>query len=88
MLSDWLARTPMEIVSKRLGFDASLVDGIPQKDPYIYESTVPPPQLSDAAEEAIKRPQETIPTPYGLRLSQQEKTIAPGGDGWIEMFDH
>ncbi|THG97429.1 hypothetical protein EW026_g4571 [Hermanssonia centrifuga] len=73
MLSDWLAHTPLEVVAKSLGVNTSILGDIPQKDPYIYEATVPPPPLGQADEEAVSSPQGTIPSPYVFQLSKQEK---------------
>ena len=49
MLSDWLARTPLEVVAQNFGVNVSLLNGIPQKDPYILDSSVPPPPLATQA---------------------------------------
>ncbi len=85
MISDWLARTPLGVVAKNLGVDAALLGGIPQKDPYIYRASVPPPET--AAEEAVRSPAGTIPTPYVFDITTQKKTVAPGGGGWVKVQD-
>ena len=85
MISDWLARTPLEVVAKNLGVNSSLLGGIPQKDPYIYKSTVPPPE--NAADEAVESPAGMIPTPYVFDITTQKKTMAPGGGGWVKVQD-
>ena len=87
MLSDWLARTPLDVVAKNLGLNTSELANIPQKDPYIYEATVPPPPLGNAAAEAVQSPQGTIPTPFVFQLSKQERQVAPGGGGWVKIQD-
>ena len=87
MLSDWLARTPLDVVAKNFGVDISILGDIPQKDPYIYEATVDPPPLGHADEEAVSSPQGTIPAQYVFELSKQNKTIAPGGGGWVKIQD-
>lgn len=87
MLSDWLARTPLDIVAKNFGVNTSILTQIPQKDPYIYESTVPPPPLGHATEEAVESPQGTIPNSFVFEISKQEKLVAPGGGGWIKIQD-
>lgn len=87
MLSDWLARTPLDVVAKNFGLDTSEFAYIPQKDPYIYEATVAPPPLGDAAAEAVSSPQGTIPQQYVFELSKQDKTVAPGGGGWVKIQD-
>lgn len=85
MISDWLARTPLGVVAKNLGVDAALLGGIPQKDPYIYRASVPPPQT--AAEEAVRSPAGTIPTPYVFDIGTQNRTVAAGGGGWVKVQD-
>lgn len=86
MLSDWLAHTPLEVVAKNLGLDASVLSQIPQKDPYIYESTVAPPPLGHADEEAVVSPQGKT-AEYVFQLSKQEKNVAAGGGGWVKIQD-
>lgn len=87
MLSDWLAHTPLEIVAQNLGLNVSELTGIPQKDPYILKSTVPPPQEGHAADQGKTGPNGEIPSPYVFSISQQEKTVAPGGGGWVKIQD-
>ena len=87
MLSDWLAHTPLDVVAKNFGVNTSVLAQIPQKDPYIYEATIPPPPLGHADEEAVDSPQGTIPQQYVFELSKQEKTMAPGGGGWVKIQD-
>lgn len=87
MLSDWLAHTPLEIVAQNLGLNIYELYGIPQKDPYILQSTEPPPQEGHAADQGKTGPSGEIPSPYVFSLSQQEKTVAPGGGGWVKIQD-
>ncbi|OCH90128.1 Bicupin oxalate decarboxylase/oxidase [Obba rivulosa] len=87
MLSDWLARTPLEIVAQNFGVNTSVLANIPQKDPYILPSTTPPPQLGDASQQAVSDPQGTSDIPYVFHISQQEKQVAPGGGGWVKIQD-
>ncbi|KAH9851260.1 Bicupin oxalate decarboxylase/oxidase [Lenzites betulinus] len=87
MLSDWLAHTPLEIVAQNLGVNTSVLSNIPQKDPYILESTVAPPPLGHAADQAVQDPNGNIPSPYVFHLDQQEKKTAPGGGGWVKIQD-
>ncbi|KAI0772369.1 Bicupin oxalate decarboxylase/oxidase [Trametes elegans] len=87
MLSDWLAHTPLEIVAQNLGVNTSLLGGIPQKDPYILESTVPPPGLGHYGDQAVSDPNGEVPSPYVFRISEQNKTVAPGGGGWVKIQD-
>lgn len=87
MLSDWLAHTPLEVLAQNFGLNTSVFGEIPQKDPYIYEATVPPPPLGQAAAEAVDSPQGVSPTEFVFQLSKQEKTMAPGGGGWVKIQD-
>ncbi|TFK48189.1 Bicupin oxalate decarboxylase/oxidase [Heliocybe sulcata] len=85
MMSDWLAHTPVDIVAQNFGVNTSVFANIPKTDPYILESTVPPPQLGDASQQAIPDPQGEVPNPYVFHISQQNKTVAPGG--WAKIQD-
>lgn len=87
MLSDWLAHTPLEVVAQNLGVNTSVLSGIPQKDPYILESTVPPPQFGHSGDQAVSDPNGNVPSPYVFHLDQQEKKVAPGGGGWVKIQD-
>jgi oxalate decarboxylase len=85
MLSDWLVHTPLEIVAQNLGLSTSDLQKIPTQDPYIFKSTVPPPQEGLADEQAKTSPEGDVPNPYVFSLSKQEKEISPGG--WIKIQD-
>jgi hypothetical protein len=79
-LSDWLVHTPLEIVAQNLGLDISALQKIPTQDPYIFKSTVPPPQEGLADEQAKESPSGDVPNPYVFSLSSQEKG---GRAGWV-----
>ena len=83
MLSDWLVHTPLEIVAQNLGLDISALQNIPTEDPFIFRSSVPPPQ--DVEAQAEVSPDGEVPNPYVFSLSKQEKDIAPGG--WAKIQD-
>ena len=85
MLSDWLVHTPIEIVSQNLGLNISDLQNIPTQDPYIFRSTVPPPQEGLADEQAKESPDGNVPNPFVFSLSQQEKEVLPGG--WVKVQD-
>lgn len=90
MLSDWLARTPLAIVAQNLGVNFSELANIPQRDPYIIPlpaGSPPPPPLGHADEGAPVSPDGKVPSPFVFRLSQQEKTVAKGGGGWVKIQD-
>lgn len=87
MLSDWLAHTPLEIVAQNLGLNVSQLGGIPQKDPYIIPATVPPPPLGQGGSSAPVSPEGTVPNPYVFKISEQKKTVAKGGGGWVKIQD-
>lgn len=85
MLSDWLVHTPIEIVSQNLGLGIPDLQKLPTQDPYIFRSTVPPPQEGHADQQAKESPNGDVPNPYVFSLSQQEKQVAPGG--WVKIQD-
>ena len=85
MLSDWLVHTPIEIVAQNFGLAISDLQKLPTRDPYIFRSTVPPPQEGHADEQAKVSPDGNVPNPYVFSLSQQEKQVAPGG--WVKIQD-
>lgn len=85
MLSDWLARTPKDIVAQNFAVNISVFDNIPQKDPYFLEAAVPPPQLGQAAKQAVKSPMGEVENPFSFDLGKQNKTEAPGG--WYKVQD-
>ncbi|KAI8996279.1 Bicupin oxalate decarboxylase/oxidase [Trametes punicea] len=87
MLSDWLAHTPLEIVAQNFGVNTSVLSGIPQKDPYVLESTVPPAPFGHGADQEVSDPNGQVPSPYVFHLDQQEKKVAPGGGGWVKIQD-
>lgn len=87
MLSDWLAHTPLSIVSQNLGINISELAIIPQKDPYIIQATKPPAPLGHAADDAPKSPEGEVPNPFVFRLKDQEKQLAKGGGGWVKIQD-
>jgi len=85
MLSDWLVHTPLEIVAQNLGLKISDLQEIPTQDPYIFRSTVPPPQEGHADQQAKHSPDGDVPSPYVFSMSKQEKEVSPGG--WIKIQD-
>ena len=85
MVSDWLVHTPLEIVAQNLGLNISDLQKIPTTDPFIFRSTVPPPQEGHADEQAKVSPDGNVPNPYVFSMSQQEKEVAPGG--WVKIQD-
>ncbi|KAI0341160.1 Bicupin oxalate decarboxylase/oxidase [Trametopsis cervina] len=87
MLSDWLAHTPLDVVAKNFGMSTSMFARIPQKDPYIYEASAPALPLGQADKDAVSSPQGKIPTNFVFEISKQEKTVAPGGGGWVKIQD-
>lgn len=87
MLSDWLAHTPLSVVSQNLGINISELANIPQKDPYIIQATKPPAPLGHASDDAPKSPEGDVPSPFVFRLKNQEKQLAKGGGGWVKIQD-
>ena len=86
MLSDWLVHTPLEIVAwQNLGLNISDLQKVPTMDPYIFRSTVPPPQEGEASKQAKESPDGTIPNLYVFSLSKQERGVSLGG--WTKIQD-
>jgi oxalate decarboxylase family bicupin protein len=84
-LSDWLVHTPVDILAQNLGLTIPDLQNIPTQDPFIFNSNVPPPQEGHADKQAKVSPDGNVPNPYVFSLSQQEKTVAPGG--WVKIQD-
>lgn len=86
-LSDWLVHTPLEVLAQNFGVNASVFQGLPAKNPYIFNSTKPPPQAghSDDPSQRPKSPDGLIPTSYVYRLSEDKNTPALGGGGYVKI---
>jgi hypothetical protein len=85
MLSDWLVHAPREIVAQNLGLSIADLQRLPTTDPYIFRSSVPPPQEGHADEQAKVSPDGDVPNPLVFSLSEQDKELAPGG--WAKIQD-
>lgn len=85
MLSDWLARTPLEVLAQNFGLSVDELKNIPQKYPYILESSVPPPAFGQGQE--VANPNGDTKLPYVFHIDQQDKQMAPGGGGWVKIQD-
>lgn len=84
-LSDWLLHTPKDILAQNFGVNASLFDNLPSPDPWLLHSTVAPPQLGHAAEQAVVSAAGEVPSPYVWDLGLQNATEAAGG--WVKIQD-
>lgn len=47
LLTDWLARTPREVLAKNFNVPVSAFDSIPKEELYIFKGEVPPPLAKD-----------------------------------------
>ena len=83
MLSDWLVHTPLVILAQNFGLDVNTFTKIPKPFPYIFDSSVPPPQAGELGG-APTDPLGSVPTPYIFRVRDQERAQAPGGGGWTK----
>jgi oxalate decarboxylase family bicupin protein len=86
-LSDWLVHTPLEVLAQNFGVNASVFEKLPTKNPYIFNSTKPPPQLGHASDpdQRPESPDGLIPTPYVFRLKDQKPQNALGGGGYVKI---
>ena len=87
MLDDWVTHTPREIIASSLGWDPAVFNSVPTTDPYIVNSTTWL-SLDDARQVVGANPNGEVKNPYHYELTKQEKTIAPGGGGWVKVTDH
>ncbi|HJT88100.1 MAG TPA: cupin domain-containing protein [Bryobacteraceae bacterium] len=72
--SDWISRTPPEILSRNLGLPASAFAGFPKKELYIGPGKVPPP-----LEEFINGDLQPSQGSHKYRLDRQPAKVMPGG---------
>ncbi|MEI5909309.1 oxalate decarboxylase family bicupin [Bacillus spongiae] len=74
-VSDWFAHTPKEVLSANFGVPISSLAGIPKKQRYIYQSTVPGSIESDR----VLSPNGTVPLTFTHRLLAQKPIESSGG---------
>lgn len=72
-ISDWIAQTPVQALSKAFGLAQAAFANFPKKEVYIVQAPVPPP-LKD-----IKIPGSQPPLTHQFHLGQQKPDISQGG---------
>jgi len=73
-ITDWMARTPANVVAKNLGLSAETVNKLPTKELYILPGKVPPKQEPYLSSEI-----ETPQSPHKFRLGNMNPITFPGG---------
>ncbi len=74
LLSDWLLHTPKEVIAKNFNFPISVLNTLPKKELYIFQSKVPGPLTADYI-----KGNGPVPEKFSYRLSAQEPIRMPGG---------
>lgn len=74
-ISDWMARTPRDVLSANFGVPQSAFAHIPRKERYMYQGPVPSP----LPEAAVPDPFGGVPLSFTHRLLAQEPQCFPGG---------
>ena len=75
LVSDWLAHTPRAVTAKNFGVSEHDLDGLPDRERYIFEAR--PPAGPAAARPAA--PNGPAPEPFTFRLFDVDPIRAPGG---------
>jgi oxalate decarboxylase len=78
-ITDWLATTPPEILSRNLGLPLSAVAQFPKKEVYIGPGKVPTTALEQFRDGALQPPQFS----HKYRLDMQTPHVFPGGREFI-----
>jgi len=79
MVDDWIAHTPVEVLAKNFGVNASVFSTIPTTDPYILNGTV-----STSAVAAVGLVGNSS---YVFHASQNHTLPVPGGGGTLSIID-
>lgn len=74
LLSDWMAHTPLEVLSKNFGLPVGAFANIPQRDLYIFQDQVTKSLAED--KKLATGPQGTIRTPYTHKLYDQKPNVS------------
>jgi oxalate decarboxylase len=73
-VTDWLTHTPREVLAKNFGVPERAFSGIPDKELFIFQSSVPGPLAADRVAGA-----GPLPTSFSHRLLAQEPIRTAGG---------
>ncbi len=74
-ITDWISRTPKEVLAKQFKVPASTFDAFPKKEVYIAQGPVPPALPLDPPPFSLKSP----PLTHRYRLGAQKGTTIDGG---------
>jgi oxalate decarboxylase len=74
LVTDWLAHTPREVLAKNFGVPESAFARIPEKELWIFQTTVPGPLAADRVTGA-----GPVPMSYSHRMMAQEPIRTKGG---------
>ncbi|MDR3702905.1 MAG: cupin domain-containing protein [Candidatus Sulfopaludibacter sp.] len=74
-ITDWIANTPPEVLSRNLGLPASAFAQFPKKEVYIGPGKVPTKALEELRDGRLQPPQFS----HKYRLDQQSPRVFPGG---------
>lgn len=77
LISDWLAHTPVEILSKNFGLPISVFNNIPQQELYIFPGVVS--KTLDEDITAAKGSAGSVPQPFFYSLYEQKPTVSTRG---------
>lgn len=76
LITDWIAHTPMDVLTQSLGVGAELFAHAPKRELYIFPAPLPPELSRDLAHSA----QDFVPEPFSYALHAQRPNFAgPGG---------
>jgi oxalate decarboxylase len=82
-VTDWIARTPKDIVAKNLGLPVAQIDDFPTKAGGVYISSGPVPPPLDRTQ-ALGGPQPVTPLSHKFSLRAQRPYVSePGGQIWL-----
>ena len=76
MLTDWLRRTPRDILARNFGVPESALDPLPDHELYIFPAPAPPPLKDDF----VAGPAGGLPDALFFRPSEWEPTAFAGGN--------
>lgn len=74
-ITDWVARTPANVVQRNLGLSADVVKGLPTKELYILPGKIP----QNISEAYLDADLETSQSAHKFRLSKMPAATFPGG---------
>jgi oxalate decarboxylase len=82
LLTDWLLRTPREVLAKNFGVSEAAFANLPldpDHERYIFSGTVP----GALAADAVPSPAGSVPESFSHRMLEQEPIEVAGGRVWI-----